>query len=736
MPPKRAAPRNAAGAAAKKGAAKRQRIFKQESPSNPELPLPPRAEALVPVSAYRPYRYIGVLIPFKNNRTESGQWISDPWITENGFLFVGNIGGVSVVQSVATGKLYANKISKPLAIDGGELNGRKADDAAEEYRISTAAGGIGQLLHPTVVRGIQRTYFPNLALWQKLGDEGDWSLYFDFYNGGSLRQLYQAYRRDRRCVPESFVWHVLLTLLEAVRYLHRGCPPGTDDDGPLGAEGFWRPLYHRDITLDNIFLHYHERPAPEVRLPGVLESNAFPEVILGDFSDSFINGDPPHKLKPGRYNSGMAAEWEDLYAVFQVVKELCIAPVELSPTEFNLHHIPETVRSRAACRVYLVSHHPIARDIFGHLIRPEDNRYSEPLLKILTEWEFRNSREMSVTDVQENTYGERTSNYELLHDWDYVIRHQIPEIRTQNRYWRRHGDQDPEYLPKMDVSWTKPKRLMPYEWQPSPEDPEDETNVRTLFFHGDDDDDDDDADIKPKRAKKANQAIVNHNPFLAFRDQNWGNNNNNGNDGDNNDNNRNDGNNNNSGNDDNNNNNSGGGADASVIDAPSRRNDYIPEIDDVFDMLVGNASTPQRPSTPQRRISPQRISTPRESGSPPDPSNDSMTTHISSPRPSQRTTAGWPTLGVLDGNEALSDPPGQNDESLDEGPSLPNIPRPDLPEEPTPEESPTISGVADRQVFPSAEDEFLPARTVQTGNSGIRAAGQDADQEAVQWDDA
>lgn len=50
------------------------------------------------------------------------------------------------------------------------------------------------------------------------------------YNGGSLADFIRAYRRRGRAVPEHFIWHLLLTLVEAVRYLRYGALPGTDHE--------------------------------------------------------------------------------------------------------------------------------------------------------------------------------------------------------------------------------------------------------------------------------------------------------------------------------------------------------------------------------------------------------------------------------------------------------------------------------------------------------------------------
>ena len=60
----------------------------------------------------------------------------------------------------------------------GDINGRVPREAAEEIRVSSLGGVEGSLNFPTIVRGVCRTHFTQVALYQKLTG-GDWSIYFE-----------------------------------------------------------------------------------------------------------------------------------------------------------------------------------------------------------------------------------------------------------------------------------------------------------------------------------------------------------------------------------------------------------------------------------------------------------------------------------------------------------------------------------------------------------------------------
>ncbi|KAI3331720.1 hypothetical protein HD806DRAFT_546068 [Xylariaceae sp. AK1471] len=384
----------------------------------------------------RLYRHRGVHIPFVP-ADEENQWSSDTDIPKGGFIFIHRLkGNVLSVQSVGTGDIFINKLLQPDRT-------RNKTEQAEELRISTAPDAERRLLGPLLVRGVMRTYFNELALWQRIGD-GTYSLYLNFYNGGALDKLWDCYNAELRPIPEHFIWHVFLTLIEAVRWLHTGAVPGTNDvvDG-------WTPIYHRDIAVNNIFLQYTHRPDTEPEPVEGFETNAFPEVVLGDFGHGSLEGDELRRIQPGRWNLDETAPetWQDTFSIIMEVKELCFAHIKG-------HNTFTTLPSDIYCR-----------DINAKM-KADDTPYSNVLLGVLKLWEYTNC-DMSLIDESQTLNGVFAPNTTRIPDDDYLYNTVLPLARRMVRRYRRPGkDMPKDWWRQLDVSWTKPNPSMPYEWMP------------------------------------------------------------------------------------------------------------------------------------------------------------------------------------------------------------------------------------------------------------------------------
>ncbi|KAI0547100.1 hypothetical protein F4679DRAFT_586834 [Xylaria curta] len=355
-----------------------------------------------------------------------------------------------VVQSVRTGDIFVNKVLEPGKLaDGDPL---PEEEVPHDLRLSTAPGVEGPLIGPLQVRGKMRTYFSEVALWQKIGHNA-YSIYFKFYNGRSLSYLHEAYYNELRPVPESFIWHLLLTLIEAVRYLQRGVIPGTDDE----PEG-WRPIYNRDIAMNNIFIHYPERPDSEPTPRMGFEENAFPELVVGDFGQGNMEGDD--EIYGGRWNAYDLEEWHDTYPIFSIVKDLCLTHIHY---DYHQGDTPEGIH---------------CSEINGFMT-PEHVPYSEDLLNVLRLWEYPNCKN-SLIDMTQSNGDEVVPNFHLVPDLDEIVRDILPIARSHVRRFRTPGgDVRPDYYRSINVSWTKSRRLMPYRWirlntDPYDDDDEDE----------------------------------------------------------------------------------------------------------------------------------------------------------------------------------------------------------------------------------------------------------------------
>ncbi|TRX94240.1 hypothetical protein FHL15_005008 [Xylaria flabelliformis] len=367
----------------------------------------------------RPYRHRGVYIPFADAEYVDQQWSSDDNIQKDGFIFIdGNGHRLSIVQSVCTGDIFLNKVLIPETEGLKKLDGRVVPEevVTADLRMSTAPNVEGPLIGPLEVRGKMRTYFSEVALWQNMGHNA-YSIYFKFYNGGSLAVLHERYNNELLPVPESFS-----TFTEELDLVPTTSPENGGSE-PTSRMGF--------------------------------EENAFPELVLGDFGHGGIHGDREDTILGGRWNSDELEEWHDTYAIFNVVKELCMAHIHYD------HHNGDAPEA-------------IDCDEINGFMTPEHAPYSDDLFNVLRRWEYPNCKNSSIDETQENDE-EVVPNATLVPDLDEIVNDILPIARSHVQRFRvPRADLRLDYYRSIDVSWTKPRRLMPYRWMRLKSDPDED----------------------------------------------------------------------------------------------------------------------------------------------------------------------------------------------------------------------------------------------------------------------
>ncbi|KUI68135.1 G2-specific protein kinase nim-1 [Cytospora mali] len=418
-------------------------------------------------SSSRPYTYSGVFLPVQTRTDDEGRAaVTSEWptpransrktakrrrtnqthIAEDGFILVhifwiGLNENLLLVQSVSTGELFLNKILIPrVAVPPLEL------------RISSAgytdtAGDQDPALQGRLPRDAE--WCNQLRFWQELkeavpGKGPVYSLYFEYCNGGDLETLIQTYNARQMAIPEHFIWLVAEQLCLAVAWMYFGRRPDVANFNPPAQ---WARIYHRDLWQNNIFIHYPSKP--QGRIPGHgLESNAFPHIVLGDFGNSGMDGDPegegsflPINVLPhgDDENARELREWEDIHSIGTILRELCVS--QISEDDVRRPDPDKSLASLAA------SHGPFP--------------YSDRLISLVEcfEWDgIDGGKELCDLD---DPAAATVSNAQWC--LDTLLPAAMQEVAARRN---PPGGRPAGYFQGLDVSWTKPQGRMPVSYNP------------------------------------------------------------------------------------------------------------------------------------------------------------------------------------------------------------------------------------------------------------------------------
>lgn len=156
--------------------------------------------------------------------------------------------GISLVQNTKTGEKFICK----------EIVARKAKP---ELIASQRMNGFDHIIQ-------LRDHIPSqLNKLDSLGEDiHHHKLYFEHCDLGSLTNLLKRHEVEQQRIPESFIWHVLLSMAKALQACHAG---------PKKSEK-WVPIAHRDVMAGNILFSSSSNT----------NTDRFPRVLLSDFGAS------------------------------------------------------------------------------------------------------------------------------------------------------------------------------------------------------------------------------------------------------------------------------------------------------------------------------------------------------------------------------------------------------------------------------------------------------------------
>ncbi|KAI0117144.1 hypothetical protein F4814DRAFT_459363 [Daldinia grandis] len=406
----------------------------------------------------------GVIIPTPEFGQDD-QWSKNHLTFRNGMVFINGIRvpKVACVQSRGTGEVLINKVYK---------SGPWPGVMPLELRISTApAVPYCRLPGPIIVNGVERIIFTELVAWQRIREGGNavYSLYFRFYNGGSLDQLLEKYFERLIPVPEHFIWLVAERLLQALRFFQFGLPPGSNYDSED-----WEFISHRDLFPANIFIHYHSRRPGRLPIAG-RETNAFPQIVIGDFGEANMENDGDDIISSGVLADGIVHKWEDMDVKAKLTNILVRYFMGEILRRMVQTHIPYDAGESDLDRP---NGRPMST-INNHIAAPY-TPYSDELLDMLANFEIPGGENGAlITETIEDGDGNDVPLSDYVPEIEWLVETMLPLARRKVRRYRGIRNRPAGYFDALDVSWTRPKRFMPYEYTIPPvvQDDNDDASV-------------------------------------------------------------------------------------------------------------------------------------------------------------------------------------------------------------------------------------------------------------------
>ncbi|KAK3078504.1 hypothetical protein LTS18_007341 [Coniosporium uncinatum] len=161
--------------------------------------------------------------------------------------------GVWLVRSARTGEVCVQKVCRAVDFERSQF---PVPQEMAVMRYLSDKGG-----HENVNRLVSLAYDEG----RRLG-----CLVLERCELGTLEGLVLRSREHRITIPEAFLWHIFLSIAEALAFIHYGVADALRNPIP---RAIWAAAVHMDIKLSNIFISRK----PSSRNPH------YPTIVLGDF---------------------------------------------------------------------------------------------------------------------------------------------------------------------------------------------------------------------------------------------------------------------------------------------------------------------------------------------------------------------------------------------------------------------------------------------------------------------
>lgn len=198
---------------------------------------------------------------------------------------------------------------------------------------------------------------------------------------------------------------------------------------------------------NNVFINYPPRGSGRAPRAGI-EGNAFPEIVVGDFGNSAIEGDDiailpmsvypmPDDTEPDQ-EEHFFGEWEDIYSVGEMLRKM--AMTHIADEGFLDNDM------RPNCRWVQASNQ-----------EPRAPPYSDELIELLQRFEYPTQATTMVRvlgQAIDTTFPSPEDIRDTL----------LPQVQARVEGFRRPANPPAGYFDSIDVSWTRPDELRPFSY--------------------------------------------------------------------------------------------------------------------------------------------------------------------------------------------------------------------------------------------------------------------------------